>query len=255
MEIAKIKINGTTAAVSELKTITSGMIGATVGIEYDSTWDGLQKQVVFKTAFQTVNADGCTVPPELLRISGINLLAGVYGYTGDGSVAIPTVWASLGSIQSGADPEGDEAAKPTLPVWARMQAQIDEVEESFNDLAVSTGAALEAANKAASTAAEQAGAASSQAEAASTLAAAASEQAEAATAAASEVSEKATAAESKADSASTEAAAANAAAESASATASAASEKADALEQRLDQLESSVNTGLTGLDDLIGGDS
>ena len=234
MEIAKIKITGTDAVVSEVKTITSGMIGATVGIEYDSTWDGLQKQVVFKTAFQTVNADGCTVPPELLRISGINLLAGVYGYTGDGSVAIPTVWASIGSIQSGADPEGDEAAKPTLPVWARMQAQIDGVEESFNDLAVSTRAALAAANKAASEAAEHA------VEAAS---------------AASEASGKATAAESKADSASTEAAAANAAAASASATASAASEKADALEQRLDQLESSVNTGLTELDTLIGGDS
>ena len=202
MEIAKIKIIGTAAVIQEAKTITSGMVGATVGIEYDSTWDGLQKQVVFKTAFQTVNADGCTVPPELLRISGINLLAGVYGYTGDGSVAIPTVWASLGSIQSGADPEGDEAAKPTLPVWARMQEQIDGVEESFNDLAVSTEAALAAANKAAS-----------------------------------------------------EAAAANAAAASASATASAASEKADALEQRLDQLESSVNTGLTELDTLIGGDS
>lgn len=234
MEIAKIKIIGTAAVVSEVKTITSGMIGATVGIEYDSTWDGLQKQVVFKTAFKTVNADGCTVPPELLRISGINLLAGVYGYTGDGSVAIPTVWASLGSIQSGADPEGDEAAKPTLPVWARMQTQIDGVEESFNDLAVSTGAALAAANKAASDAAEHAVDAAS---------------------AASEASGKATAAESKADSASTEAAAANAAAASASATASAASEKADALEKRLDQLESSVNTGLTELDTLIGGDS
>ena len=134
MEIAKIKIIGTAAVVSEVKTITSGMIGATVGIEYDNTWDGLQKQVVFKTAFQTVNADGCTVPPELLRISGINLLAGVYGYTDDGSVAIPTVWASLGSIQSGADPEGDEAAKPTLPVWARMQAQITGLESAFDEL-------------------------------------------------------------------------------------------------------------------------
>ena len=134
MEIAKIKIDGTNAEVSDLKTITTGMVGATVGIEYDNTWDGLQKQVVFKTAFQTVNADGGTVPPELLRISGINLLAGVYGYTGDGSVAIPTVWASLGSIQSGADPEGDEAAKPTLPVWARMQAQITGLESAFDEL-------------------------------------------------------------------------------------------------------------------------
>ena len=51
-----------------------------------------------------------------------------------------------------------------------------------------------------------------------------------------------------------QAGAASSQAESASATASAASEKADALEQRLDQLESSVNTGLTELDTLIGGE-
>lgn len=208
MEVAKIKINGTNAEASELKTITSGMVGATVGIEYDNTWDGLNKQVVFKTAFKTVNADGTAVPPELLRISGVNLQVGVYGYTDDGTVAIPTVWASLGNIQPGADPEGDEAANPTLPVWARMQTQIDGVEESFNNLEESTNAALEAANKAASDAAEQAGSASGQAEAAAAAAAAAS----------------------------TEAAAANAAAESASAAATAASEKADAALEELDRL-------------------
>ena len=141
MEIAKIKITGTTVEASELKTITSGMVGATVRIEYDSTWDGLNKQVVFKTAFKTVNADGCTIPPELLRICGINLLVGVYGYTDDGTVAIPTIWASLGSIQSGADPEGDEAAKPTLPVWVRMQTQIDGVDKRLDLLeeSVNTG--------------------------------------------------------------------------------------------------------------------
>ena len=117
MEIAKIKISGTSVEVSDLKTVTSGMVGATVGIEYDNTWDGLNKQVVFKTAFKTVNADGTAVPPELLRISGVNLQVGVYGYTDDGTVAIPTVWASLGNIKPGADPEGDEAAKPTNPIW------------------------------------------------------------------------------------------------------------------------------------------
>ena len=233
MEVAKINISGTTVKVSDLKTITTGMVGATVSIAYDDTWAGLNKQVVFKTAFLTINADGTTIPHELLTLGGTTLKVGVYGYTDDGTIAIPTVYADLGRIKQGADPEGDEAAKPTLPVWARMQAQIDGVEESFNDLAVSTESALAAANKAASDAAEHA--------------------VEAA-AAASEASGKATAAESKADSASTEAAAANAAAASASATASAASEKADALEKRLDQLESSVNTGLTELDTLIGGE-
>ena len=130
MEVAKIKINGTSAEVSELKTITTGMVGASVSIEYDDTWDGLHKQVVFRTHFRTVNADGTMLPHTLLTYSGTPLQVGVYGYTSDGSIAIPTVWASLGNIKPGADPEGDEAAKPTLPVWARMQAQITALESA-----------------------------------------------------------------------------------------------------------------------------
>lgn len=117
MEIAKINIIGTSVVVSDLKTVTSGMVGATVGITYDDTWDGLNKQVVFKTAFKTVNADGTAVPPELLQISGSVLRVGVYGYTEDGTIVIPTVYANLGRIMPGADPEGDEAAKPTNPIW------------------------------------------------------------------------------------------------------------------------------------------
>lgn len=124
MDVAKIKITGTDATVLDLTTITSGMIGATVSIEYDDTWEGLNKQVVFKGPLGAANADGNTIPPEVLRLSGHKLEVGVYGYTDDGSRAIPTIWASLGMIQPGADPEGDETAKPTLPVWTRMQNQI-----------------------------------------------------------------------------------------------------------------------------------
>lgn len=124
MEVAKIKITGTDAVASDLKKITSGMIGATVSIEYDDTWEGLNKQVVFKSLERIFNAEGTTIPTEVLQIPGFELKVGVYGYSGDGSIAIPTVWASLGMIQPGADPEGDEAARPTLPIWARMQNQI-----------------------------------------------------------------------------------------------------------------------------------
>lgn len=129
MEVAKIKITGTDATVSDLKKITSGMIGATVSIEYDDTWEGLNRQVVFSGPLGAVNADGSTIPHEVLRLSGHELKVGVYGYTDDGSRAIPTIWASLGMIQPGADPEGDETAAPTLPVWARMQNQIGNLDD------------------------------------------------------------------------------------------------------------------------------
>lgn len=129
MEVAKIKITGTDVAVSDLENITSGMIGATVSIEYDDTWEGLNKQVVFSGPLGAVNADGNTIPPEVLRLSGHELKVGVYGYMDDGSRAIPTIWASLGMIQAGTDPEGDETAAPTLPVWARMQNQIGNLDD------------------------------------------------------------------------------------------------------------------------------
>lgn len=163
MEVAKIKINGTNAEVSELKTITTGMVGATVSIEYDGAWEGLNKQVVFKTAFKTVNADGTAVPPELLRISGVNLQVGVYGYTDDSTVVIPTVWASLGNIQPGADPEGDEAAKPTNPIW--MEAitsarNADGKAEDALEAAASAERKAVSASDMAVSAVEQAGAAS-----------------------------------------------------------------------------------------------
>lgn len=216
MEIAKINIIGTSVVVSDLKTVTSGMVGATVGITYDDTWDGLNKQVVFKTAFKTVNADGTAVPPELLRISGINLLAGVYGYTGDGSVAIPTVWASLGSIQSGADTEGDEAAKPTNPIWmdaVNTAKNADGKAEAALESAASAERKAESAFDMASAASERAGAASVQASAAT-------EQANAAATAASAASKKAAEAAEQAG---------------------AASERTEALVPRVEALETNIS--------------
>lgn len=129
MEVAKINVIGTNATASVTQPITSGMIGATVSIEYDDTWADLNRQVVFSGPLGAVNADGNTVPPEVLRLSGHELKVGIYGYSDDGSRAIPTIWASLGMIQPGADPEGDESAAPTLPVWARMQNQIGNLDD------------------------------------------------------------------------------------------------------------------------------
>ena len=181
MEIAKINIIGTSVVVSDLKTITSGMVGATVSIEYDSTWDGLNKQVVFKTAFQTFSAEDNTIPHELLKISDTVLRVGVYGYTDDGTIVIPTVYADLGRILQGADPIGETPAKPTPPVWNRLQIQIDEL-----------GSSVESARTAADNAAGKA-------EEASTKAAAALGQAETASECAAEAAINAESASEKVD--------------------------------------------------------
>ena len=53
---------------------------------------------------------------------------GVYGADESG-VVLPTVWVSLGKIQPGADPSGDETADPSLPVWAQLQKQIGDLDD------------------------------------------------------------------------------------------------------------------------------
>ena len=71
--------------------------------------------------------DSCIIPHEVLAKHGGALRVGVYGRTADGSAATPTVYAQLGIIQRGADPNADPSTKPTLPVWAQIQAQIGSV--------------------------------------------------------------------------------------------------------------------------------
>ena len=39
--------------------------------------------------------------------------------------ATPTVWANLGFIRPSATPDGDESTDPSLPVWAQLKEQID----------------------------------------------------------------------------------------------------------------------------------
>lgn len=136
MQIAKIKVTGADAAVLEAKTITAGMVGATVAIEYSPEWDTLDKQVVFRCGGKVINADGSTVPHELLECDGLKLCVGVYGCNEDGSVQIPTIWASLGTVQPGADPEGDESANPKLPVYIQLQRQMQELTEKVDGLVI-----------------------------------------------------------------------------------------------------------------------
>lgn len=98
------------------------MIGAQVQIDYnDEIWGSLHKTVVFKGAVikdVITNADVVTIPAEVVANQGVALRVGVYGVDADGNIAIPTVWADLGTVRDAADPSGDTTTDPSLPVWA-----------------------------------------------------------------------------------------------------------------------------------------
>lgn len=116
--------------------LTAGMSKAvTVQFVFSPEWDGLTKTAVFSNGKTTVdvlaaNWDGDTVPVphEVLAVPGRHARVGVYGADESG-VVLPTVWVSLGKVQPGADPSGDETADPSLPVWAQLQNQIGDLDD------------------------------------------------------------------------------------------------------------------------------
>lgn len=112
------------------ETLTSGMVGKEVKLEFSSDWDGLQKTVVFSAdgiSRDVVNAgEVVIIPHEVLETARCHLYVGVYGVSTDGRV-IPTIRVQGPVIQPGADPTGDKGTDPSLPVWSQLQAQIDDM--------------------------------------------------------------------------------------------------------------------------------
>ena len=114
----------------EQETLTSGMVGKEVKLEFSDDWNDLHKTVVFSAddvSRDVVDAeDVVTIPHEVLAEPRKNLYVGVYG-VGDNGRIIPTIRAKGPYIHPGADPTGDESVEPSLPIWAQLQAQLDEL--------------------------------------------------------------------------------------------------------------------------------
>lgn len=134
MVFAKIYVTGTCARVTELKKLTSGLAGGKILVDYDDhIWAGLNKTVVFRGIVEKDVLTGETaveIPWEVLGKPCKRLWVGFYGTDSDKNMIIPTVYADLGPVLPGADPSGDESTDPSLPVWAQLQNQIDDLRES-----------------------------------------------------------------------------------------------------------------------------
>lgn len=130
MEGIKIEVTGNIARVIERpEKITSGTIGMPVEFAFDQPWDGLTKMAVFRAGCLVIDVinpgDGLVVPWEVLENPGPWLSVGVYGINDDGTIAIPTIWANIGVIFEGVDPDGDPSVDPTLPIWKEIINYID----------------------------------------------------------------------------------------------------------------------------------
>lgn len=136
MILAKVRVCGVSAETIWCKPIPKGVIGAQVQFEYDPVWNGLKKTVVFKGAAvrDVIDApDVVTIPAEVVKKSGRFLSVGVYGTDSDNVIAVPTLWASLGSVRDAADPSGDPSTDPELPIWAQLESRVKKLEEQESE--------------------------------------------------------------------------------------------------------------------------
>ena len=131
--------------------LTSGMVGQQIHFEYSHDFDGLTLTAVFTNGKTTVDVlnpgNQCVIPHEVLDTVGTLVKVGIYAVRGN-ELVIPTVYATIGIVQKGADPSGDVSVDPTLPVWAQIQGIIG----NLNDLSTEAKNNLVAAiNEAAQT--------------------------------------------------------------------------------------------------------
>jgi len=137
----KLTVSGARAKAAVDGVLTSGAVGIPVEIHYDSAWDGLTKNLVctngklgpFGEARVILNVEeSATVAHEVMK-EDHHLYIGLEGRNSDGSLVISTVWADCGYIHPGASVSAQPAAKPTQPIWAQLQQQINALKESDMD--------------------------------------------------------------------------------------------------------------------------
>lgn len=124
--------------------ITAGMRGIAVEISFDEAWQGLTPVLVVECSEtfrkMAVDAAGRSSIPWECCISGEKLNVGVCGLNADGTVKLPTVWASCGRVLPSADDaQAEESSAPPTPTLL----------EQITDLANQAQAAAHAVTEAA----------------------------------------------------------------------------------------------------------
>ena len=136
MNITTIAVSGVYAHTKNLANIPAGIVGASVDFEFmDPIWDDLIKTVVFQgNVPRDVLLQGNTavIPHETVAQKGSTLKVGVYGVDAENNLIIPTLWTSIGGIRDAADPSGDPGTDPTLPIWAQLQQDVDDLKENLD---------------------------------------------------------------------------------------------------------------------------
>ena len=124
-----VKISEAVATAEKDGIITAGMVGVPVSFMFDSRWDGLMVTAVFKGSGAPISvpllgATETVVPWEVLKRPSTLLRIGAEGRLPDGALVIPTTWATVGIVMSGANATDDLAKPPTPTAFDRIMSQI-----------------------------------------------------------------------------------------------------------------------------------
>lgn len=134
MEVAKILVGATSGIAQSRLRIPAGAAGLTVSVIFtDAVWDTLTKTVVFRgTGSRIAEFDGKTavIPWEVLAEPGARVYFGVYGTDSESGVALPLIEVDIGITERASDPQADPGTDPTLPIWAQLQADVEQLKQS-----------------------------------------------------------------------------------------------------------------------------
>lgn len=139
MTSIELNVRGACAKATANGPITSGMVGVKVHVSFDSAWDGLAAILICSNGIihipMAIDGDGNSAIPWECNVSGRELNIGVRGVSADGSVVIPTVWATVCRVKpSVEDVELSGGKEPTVSI-------VDQIAEMAAEAATSAAAA------------------------------------------------------------------------------------------------------------------
>ena len=103
MENIKIAVQGNRIALLNNINLIAGTVGQKCQIFFDSSWNDLNKTIVYKVADtvlaseQILNSE-IIIPATVLATAGLPLEIGITGQSNDNTLLIPTTWYPLGYI-------------------------------------------------------------------------------------------------------------------------------------------------------------
>lgn len=134
MEIARIEVGRTTGTCTRRGRIPAGIVGASVQVSFtDPVWDNLIKTVVFRgkeTRIAEFDGTVAVIPHEAVAAEGVTLFFGIFGHAPDTDLQIPLIEVRLGTTEKATDANADPGTDPTLPIWAQLKQDVEQLKQS-----------------------------------------------------------------------------------------------------------------------------